>query len=410
MTWINHLKLGMAVMCLAVSLDSSGAEISYSEMLSLHDVMLATYERLPEKMTEETFSVLQQATTQRSETFFAEPISGNLSHFNDGIGSGDGFQEWEGSIDLPLWIAGQKQEHQRLAAAYGEQQPIYQQMLQLRASATVRELVWQVKFAELGVQQAQVALTSATQLEAEIAHRIEAGDLPKTEALRAKIHRLSAQSMYEQANAELTQAYVHYQHKTGQTDLPLSIVETSNERTVLSEVHPMLQWHDQEISLLQVKQGLAQFEGSTGPTLSVGVRRERGEVGESFNHSLGLGISVPFDDKRYHQPAIAAASAEVAEAQVLRQSVLNELDELLSHQQAELEQKQRSLGHLKMQERTTAEYVGLQKQAFDAGEIDLTQLINTQQLLTEIQAQRQTLEIDLQRQIALINQTLGISL
>jgi hypothetical protein len=62
---------------------------------------------------------------------------------------------------------------------------------------------------------------------------------------------------------------------------------------------------------------------------------------------------------------------------------------------------------IKEQEATTASYVDIQNQAFDLGEIGLTELLNTQQLFQDIQAKRQQLEILIQYQIALINQTLG---
>jgi outer membrane protein TolC len=403
----RHLIHFIGFIGFTTSFTANAIEVNYSDNLTLHDVMMARYDKLPAKAIEDNFGLMAQANQVRAATLFAEPITGNLNHYNDVMGSSDGFQEWEGSVDLPLWLPGHKAEHQRLASAYNDQLPVYQQQLQLVASADVRDLIWAVKLAETDVEQAEIALVSAQQLQQDINTRVEAGELPPSSAIRADIHQLSAQSEMETATAKLEEALSHYQTKTGLSDLPKDYAETLIETDVIHESHPIIQWHDEQITLLQTKLSLAQIEGQTGPTISVGVRRERGEYGENFNHSLGLGISMPFDDARHRQPAVAEASAAIAEAQVERQAKWVELTEQLHLQNAELIQKQNELTLINKQEATTASYVDIQKQAFDLGEIGLTELLNTQQLFQDIQAKRQQLEIQIQFQIALINQTLG---
>jgi outer membrane protein TolC len=403
----RHLIHLIGLIGLTSAFPVNAIDISYSDSITLNDVMIARYEKLPAKEMEDSFGVMAQANQDRAATYFSEPITANLNHYNDAVGSSDGFQEWEGSVDLPLWLPGQQAKHQNLATAYNDQLPVYARQLQLVASEDVRTLIWAVKIAETDVKQAELALSSAQQLKKDIDTRVEAGELPPSSAVRADIHQLSTQHALASVNAQLKEAWSLYQTKTGYNELPKDYVEPLLDIGTINDSHPMIQWHDEQIALLQAKLSLAQIEGQSGPTVSLGLRRERGEYGESFNHSLGLGVSMPFDDSRHRQPAIAEASAAIAEAQVERQAKWVELTEQLHLQNAELIQKQNELTLIKEQEATTASYVDIQNQAFDLGEIGLTELLNTQQLFQDIQAKRQQLEILIQYQIALINQTLG---
>jgi hypothetical protein len=88
---------------------------SYSDSLSLGSVTEVVYQRLPGKLAESKFGQLQQANDELGNALFAEPATASLNHFNDAIGSSDGFQEWEGSVDMPLWLPGQKQAQQVLS-------------------------------------------------------------------------------------------------------------------------------------------------------------------------------------------------------------------------------------------------------------------------------------------------------
>jgi outer membrane protein TolC len=406
----RHLIHLIGLIGLISAFPVNAIEISYSESITLHDVMMARYEKLPAREIKDSFGIMAQANQDRASTPFAEPITANINHYNDAVGSSDGFQEWEGSVDLPLWLPGQQAVHQSLATAYSDQLPVYTRQLQLIASEDVRRLIWAVKIAETDVKQAELAFVSAQQLKKDIDTRVGAGELPPSSAVRADIHQLSTQHALARVNAQLKEALSLYQTKTGLSDLPKEYVENTADISTINDSHPMLQWHDEQIALLQAKLSLAQIEGQTGPTVSLGIRRERGEYGESFNHSLGLGVSMPFDDVRHRQPAVAEASTAIAEAQVERRAMLLKLTDQLHVKNTELTQKQNELTLIKEQEATTASYVNIQKQAFDLGEIGLTELLNTQQLFQDIQAKRQQLEVHIQYQIALINQTLGVQL
>jgi outer membrane protein TolC len=156
--------------------------------------------------------------------------------------------------------------------------------------------------------------------------------------------------------------------------------------------------------------GLANYASSTNPSLSVGVRRERGDDSESFNHSLGVGITIALDDKRYGQKAIAEASVALTEAQVVRQQLEKQLQQQLLAHKASLAASQAQLELAREQDITTQRYYQLQKKAFELGELNLVELLRSQTLANQSRGRKQQLEVEIAQKTAALNQALGLSL
>lgn len=406
----NHLT----AMVLLVGLFSQASlaeqvQATYSEQLSLANLAEKVYQRLPGKTGEGKYDQLRQANEAVSTSLFAEPATANLSHFNDAVGSSDGFQEWEGGVDLPLWLPGQKQKQQALSGSIAAELPAYQQRLKLQASGEVRHLLWQVKLAEAQLEQATIAWQTAQKLEQDVNNRVEAGDLPTTERLLANSNTLEARSNRVNAESQLQQQLKTYTLITGETQLPEMIQETVADAISL-EQHPQLKLQDQIIARLQAEMGVAHFDSAVNPNLSVGVRRERGNFDEGFNNSLGVGISFAFDDSRFSQPAIAKAGAELADAQVARQALLREINTQLLTKQEQLQSTRQQLALVQQQDEATQEYYRLQKRTFDLGEINLIDLLRSQVLANNSQSRKRELEVQIQQQKAALNQAMGVLL
>ncbi|MCX4186840.1 TolC family protein [Methylophaga sp. OBS4] len=391
----------------------AGAEqmqAEYSAELTLSELAERVYQRLPGKLGENKYSGQRQANDSVAGAMFADPATANLSHFNDAVGSSDGFQEWEGSVDLPLWLPGQKQQQQGLSEKIAAQLPAYQQQLKLQASGEVRALIWQIKLAEADLQQATLAWKTAQKLEQDVITRVKAGDLPATERLLANSNTIEAHSKMVDADSRLQQTMKTYIFITGEQVLPEQHRETLHNEQQISSSHPQLLLQDLVIQRLQAQMGLAQYDKAVNPNLSLGLRRERGDFDESFNNSIGVGVSFALGDTRYSQPAVAEAAAELADAQIIRQQALRELNSRLLIKQEQLAGKQKQLVLISEQDKITQQYYQLQKRAFDLGEINLIDLLRSQTLANESQSRKRTLEVEIQQKIAEVNQALGISL
>lgn len=411
MQHLKHLAMA-AVLSSSVLMPVAAEEIKarYSETLTLSSLTDKVYQALPGKLGEGKFARLQQANDALSDALFAEPMMANLNHFNDAIGSGDGFQEWEGGVDMPLWLPGQKQAQQSLSQKFIAALPAYQARLQLQASAEVRQLVWQVKLAEAELEQAALVWETAKKLEQDVKKRVDAGDLPTTEALLASSNTLEKHGLMAEAESRLEQQLETYSLITGEQDLPAKVTETLDPDTAITASHPQLAMQDQVIARLQAEMGVAQYAGAANPNLSVGVRRERGDDKESFNHSLGVGISVALNDSRYSQPAVAEASAALAEAQVQRREIERQLNKTLLARQQTLKATRKQLELISEQNKTTQEYYQLQKRAFDLGELNLLDLLRSQVRANESRNRKRQLEVQVEQNIAAVNQALGVLL
>lgn len=411
MQHLKHLMLA-AVLSSSVILPVTAEQIKarYSDSLTLSMLTEKVYQALPGKLGESKFARLQEANDALSDSLFAQPATANLNHFSDAIGSGDGFQEWEGGIDMPLWLPGQKQAQQSLSNRLMAQLPAYQARLQLQASAEVRQLVWQVKLAEADLEQASLTWQTAQKLEQDVKKRVDAGDMPPTEALLASSNTLEKHGLMAEAKSRLEQQLETYHLITGEQKLPAQVTETLGSASTIPASHPQLAMQDQVIARLQAEMGIAEYAGAANPNLSVGVRRERGDDKESFNHSLGVGISIALNDSRYSQPAVAEASAVLAEAQVQRREIERQLTKTLLARQQTLKATRKQLELISEQNKTTQDYYQLQKRAFDLGELNLLDLLRSQVRANDSRNRKRQLQVQVEQNIAAVNQALGVLL
>ena len=382
--------------------------IERSAAMSLSSLVKSVQERQLASLKQTAQQQQVDANTALGNAMFAGTANVNLNHFNDAIGSSDGFQEWESSVDLPLWLPGQKQQQLALSDTLSAEIPAYQQRLLLDASATVRSTVWAVVQAETKVKQSYQVWQTAQNLEQNVDSRVKAGELAGTEALLASSHALEMQSRYLQAKAELDYAWSNYQNYTGKMSLPEKIEESLSEQTVINQKHPYLALLDQQILTLRAQQDLARFDGAVNPNLSFGLRRERDDYDDDYTNSVGVGISFALDDEVYQNPNLANAASELADANIERRRIERELQDNLLRLRHQLHSKQQQLELVNKQDKTAKQYLLLQQRAFDLGEIDLVSLIRSQSLADEAVNHQTSLQVDIRHAVATVNQALGM--
>lgn len=385
-------------------------KLEQSSAVTLSSLTQKVYARHPARQSENAQQQQINANTDLANATFADVKSISLTHQNDVIASGDGLQEWEGIVEMPLWLPGQKQQQLSLSNMLAAELPAYQQQVRLAASAEVRELVWNVVLANTATTEAYQLWQSALKLEKDVTAKVKAGELAGTEGLLATSNALEMQNQYLLKNSDLDQALSKYRAITGVRFLPENYVEALTNKEVIDQQHPALMMLDQHINTLRSQQDIAHFDGAVNPRLSVGIRRERGSDGENFTNSMGLGISFALDNEVYRGPAIANAAKELADAEIVRQQTERELNIILFSRLHDLETKRLQLKLVNEQNETTQQYLGLQQRAFELGDLDLVSLIHSQSLASETHNRKLAIEIDIKHNIALINQALGIIL
>lgn len=384
--------------------------LEQSSSVSLSSLVQNIYEHHPAQQIQLAQQQQIDANTALSNATFADVSSVSLNHYNDVIGSSDGYQEWEGSVDMPLWLSGQQQQQAILSDTMSDELSSSQQQLRLEISAQIRESVWNVILANTASKQAHQTWQMAQKLERDVDAHVKAGELAGTELLLANSHAVKAHSHYVLAQGKLKYAINTFQTLTGGSVLPEQYEETLPSITIINDQHPSLAVADKEINTLRTKQDIAHYQDAVNPNLSIGVRRERGDDSESFNHSLGLGISFALDNEVYRRPAMAEAARVLADAEVARQQLKHALNVQLSEQLYQLEIQQQQLILALEHSNTTGQYLSSQQRAFELGEIDLVSLLHSQTLANESLNQKQSLEISVKHTIAQVNQALGHTL
>lgn len=386
------------------------APLEQSSTVTLSSLAQGVFQRHPARHSELAQQQQVNVNTDLANATFADAKRINLTHQNDVVGSSNGLQEWEGTLEMPLWLPGQKQQQLLLSNKLSAELPAYQQQVLLAASAEVRELVWKVVMANTAAAEAHQIWQSALKLEKDVTARVKAGELAATEQLLAANNALDMQTQYLVKNSILDRALTTYRAITREQFLPEMYAEVLTDKEVIDHEHPDLMMLDQRINTLRSQQDLAQFDGAVNPSLSVGVRRERDGHGENFTNSLGVGISFALDNEVYRKPAIASAAKALADVEVTRLQSERELNITLFSHLHDLATKRLQLELVNEQNETTEQYLALQQRAFELGDLDLVNLIRSQLLANETHNRKLALEVEIEYTIALVNQALGIIL
>ncbi len=385
-------------------------EVPRSADLTMKQLLNHVYQQQPELLISNIKQQQIAAHKQLADAPFAASPVISLSHNNDVIGSSDGLQEWEGRVDLPLWMDGQQQQQRNVGNKLAAELPAYQQYLMLKASGAVRETLWQVVAAEIAVQETQQQLEKAKQLKHAVSVKIEAGELANSDGILVDAHLIKTEQEFISKYSELRHAKQSYFRLTQQTELPKDYQEVPPTKLSIDHSHPYIAMQLQKIERLKAEQEVAKYTGAENSSLSLGIRRERGGFDESFNHSLGIGFSMPFDNAPYQKTAVADAAMAVADAEIELRNMHRDLTELLNQELTELEFKHQQLDVLKKYYETTQHYVDVQTNAFNYGEISLTELIQSQTLANESHMHLLRMEFDINQTVSEINQAVGASL
>lgn len=386
------------------------APVMAEESVTLKSLTNYVYDTAPARQGESSLQNLSDARKTRASTLFADPATISFNHFNDGIGSGDGAREFESAVSMPLWLPGQKRQQQNWSQELANQLPYYQQRLRLQASGLVRQHVWQVMHAAALVRQADTRLDNAQALKDSVDKRVAAGDLPETEQLLAQSHLLAMQNQRQDAQNQLQKAINQYHYQTAQRSLPADVEENLPAQRQITAEHPLLAELSQQVATLRSEMHNARYAGAVNPSVSLGMKRERGAGNEPFNNSLGLGVTVAIGDQPYSEPAIAEVAKTMADVEIQRQQLKKQLEAQLMAQLDQLQAQQAQQAMLRKQYEISAAYLERQQKSFDYGQIDLMTLLRVEAQTDANRAEVQMLEIAIGQSIAEINQTLGVIL
>ena len=272
----------------------------------------------------------------------------------------------------------------------------------------LRSALWNIALAENDHELAEQALETAQRLTNSVTRRYELGDVAMSDVLHAESFYLEAQTRLIEVTATLLDAERVYRSVTGMERRPPFSGETVSNIEDLEPDHPALAFANSEVRRAEAGLVVAQETAATGTSLLVGARKERAALGDFYDDSVGITLSIPFGGSSTRRTEISAASRVAARARAAQAEQARALT-------MELHEAAHSLNVVRENMATATERMTLVDRhqvmglsAYEKGEFDLFELLKLQATALEAKRQLTRLLIDEKRQAALYNQAVGI--
>ena len=358
-----------------------------------------------------------QARAARAEEFAAkrdaaqallpEPPSLSVGNRNDRFNRNEGVREWEAEIALPLWLPGEQGRQAAIVSAERDQYGTALAAAKLKVAGDVRDAYWQVRLTENELALARRKVEEAGVLAADVERRVKAGDLARIDLNQAQAAERLARAALAEGEIKTFRARQGFNVLTGLSTLP-SGEETSPAQGTLLDDHPLLAPLQRAVATNQAKLNQATQNLRNNPELELGVRRERNTFDDAYANSLQLRFRLPFATDARNKPRIAAANAEMIEAQTAYDLERRKVAAEIEAARRELEQARAVMELTETRFTLAADTQRLLAKAFALGELDLVSRLRAEneRFESELSFTRTTLEAA--RAVARLNQALGV--
>ena len=349
-----------------------------------------------------------QATRTQASSLFADDPAFMLRHETDAMNSDDGYRQWESGLAMPLWLPGQRDRRVKVADATEREADAFQQLTIWQVAGQLRELLWANQIAETELILARHALQSAQALEANVARRVQAGELARTDLILAQKETLAREIELATAVSARDARLMHYRHLTGLDVVPLDIREAAVEGTETPEDHPALSAVQETLARANADREQIRGEHRANPVLMVGGKAERPGSGMSYDSAVIVEISLPLGTKGQATVRNAAVERSYAEAMTAYNRTRMELEHDLHAAIADKQLAARSLQLAEQQNALATESQQLMQRAFELGESDLFILLQTRAQALTAERDFNLRRLEQGRAVARVNQALGV--
>ena len=283
---------------------------------SLRDAVERAWARQPASRAQPARSDEFAAKREAAEALFPEPPSLTVSNRDDRFHRDQGSRETDVGIALPLWLPGEQRRQNAIVNAERDQYDTGLTAAKLKIAGEVRDAYWQVRLAANELALARRKAQEAATLAADVERRVKAGDLARVDLNQAQAAERLARAALTEAEIKAFKARQAFDVLTGMSALPTAEETIAPAGSALDH-HPVLAPLQRAVVTTQAKLNQAAQSLRNNPELELGVRRERGLFDEPYSHSLEVRFRLPFATDARNKPRIAAANAEMIEAQAV---------------------------------------------------------------------------------------------
>ena len=378
-----------------------------AQAASLRELLDRAWANNPQAQTLEAKRAESTAQSLAADSLLPGAPAVVLSHRSDQLQRNNGQRESYVGVALPLWLPGQRDARQHQAATDKAALEATINAQRLKLAGELRETLWQLKRATaqsaIDIERTQTARLLAE----DVAKRVQAGELAKTDLNLAQNEWRSAQATLLQNRSALLQAQQALATVAGTSDLPEDSTETAQDKP-LQDHHPLLEEARQAIAAAQAQVRVVSESRRDQPELELGTFRDRGNLGENYNNSIELKLRIPFATAARNQPLMTAAQTALTRAQ----SEYTRTRLTLEYQQQQAQQVLLTADQLldlaRQQRNAAQENFSLTQKAFTLGEAALFTLLRTRTSAFDAEQNFQQQEIAQALARARLNQAQGV--
>lgn len=352
--------------------------LTVDSQLTLKDLVEKALPHYPSSQLLAAKKLEIEARQTQAKGFLPAAPSLMLRHQNDKILSNRGEMEWEAGIELPIWLKGQRQAREAIAAVSAQNLGSDKQNIRLQLAGLIRDALWDIQLAQGLAAIAQAKFESASQLERDVEMRVKLGDMAQKDLLVAQTETLQAKTEKINTEAEIQHAKFRYINLTGLQVIPAEFSEAKSGKQDVEESHPALLDANGKIALSAEQRNLVQIETRDNPKVLLGTRTTRGAFDNNYNDSLGVTLTIPLSSEARNAPARAAAEMQYAEQQVNLSQLKHLLAAAMHEAEHNLEVGTMQLEVLNKQHHIAQQSLAVTRKAFQTGELDLSDYLRVQ--------------------------------
>lgn len=348
------------------------------------------------------------ALQRKSEALFADAPSASVKYQTDQVGSDLGYREWEGGIEMPLWLPGQSDAYSSEARSAYDVSDATVDARRLEMAGEVRARLWQGVIARTEMRQAEAALDLARDLDADVARRVNAGELPRGDRLLAAQELLKREEAATDATRRFEMAAREFRLYTGM-DIPVAVdAEIPSGLREVTEAHPRLRLAMSEAGRARAYRNRVDGERAVRPNLWLGAKTARAAIGNDYESAVGIELSIPFGSGAHTGTALAEAEAGLTESELAMKELRLGLENALDASVLELDRLTDTLANTARRRALADERLALNRRAFELGETDLVYLLQAQADALAARHDQELRGLERSQAVARLNQALGV--
>ena len=375
--------------------------------VSLRAALDQAWEKSPQAQTLEAKRAESDAQGVAANSLLPGAPAIILGHRNDQLSNNAGVREWEAGIALPLWLPGQRDARQRQAKAGRVSLEADILALRLRLAGELREAIWQVRQVEAQIRLDEARAQTAKKLAEDVAKRVRAGELAKTDLNLAQNEWRTAQAAVLQNRNRLLQAQQAYATLTGTSVLPDDSAESAQSKP-LSDDHPLMEEARLAIEVAQAQVRVVSQSRRDNPELELSTRRERGSLNDPYASTVALALRLPLATNARNLPLTSAAQTALTRAQSEYTRARLTLEYQLQQAVQALQAADQLLDLARQQRAAAWENLDLIQKSFSLGESDLFTLLRARTAAFEAEQAHNQQEIAQALSRARLNQAQGV--